>query len=159
MGTVVLKARHNTDIRIGQVFVPIHWTQQFANASVVSNVIPQIVDPLSGQPESKHATVKLAAVTNATYNLVFSDKPLTFSTATYWCRIPSVNGYRYEVVWPQNANVAFLKDVAGDQPGEWLEYVNPTTGQTRLALISAQKLIYAVYSRLAPESVFSQWLI
>ncbi len=43
----------------GEVFAPMHWNQHFANKGGVANCIKSTVDPLSGQPASKHAVVTL----------------------------------------------------------------------------------------------------
>ena len=45
--------------RRGDAFAPMHWNDTFAAAGGVARVIPPIVDPQSGQPESKHALVSV----------------------------------------------------------------------------------------------------
>ncbi|KAA1174282.1 molybdopterin-dependent oxidoreductase [Marinobacter salinexigens] len=45
--------------RQGEVFVPIHWSGQFASQGLASNLIAAVTDPVSGQPESKHGTAEL----------------------------------------------------------------------------------------------------
>lgn len=160
-GEVLLKAKISRAVAPGNVFVPIHWTQQFSNASVVSNLIPQVVDPLSGQPESKHAQVTLEAVKNCAYGVVISATPLETLDFTYWCYVPSEHGYHYEVVWPVGQSVASLQSLFTDghqETGEWLEYTNPNTQQIRLAYIDNQKLALAVYLHPKPESISCDWL-
>ncbi|HET8850740.1 MAG TPA: molybdopterin-dependent oxidoreductase [Marinobacter sp.] len=53
-GHYVGRVRTTTDQRPGEVFIPIHWNDQFASAGVASGLIGAVVDPVSGQPESKH---------------------------------------------------------------------------------------------------------
>jgi len=48
------------DIKPGQCFMPIHWNQQFSSHANVSNIYSSAVDPISGQPESKHGAVALS---------------------------------------------------------------------------------------------------
>ena len=160
-GEVLLKAKWSRAVAPGNVFVPIHWTQQFANASVVSNLIPQIVDPLSGQPESKHAQVRLEAVTNVCYGMVVSVESLTLSDCLYWCRVPSEQGFHYEVVWPAGQPREALKQgyEDGAESVEWLEYLNPVTQQIRLAKLVDQKLNLLMYLHSQPESIVADWLI
>lgn len=43
--------------RRGELFVPIHWTAQYASSARVDSLIPAVTDPISGQPELKHAVV------------------------------------------------------------------------------------------------------
>ncbi|MEP7728520.1 nitrate reductase [Marinomonas primoryensis] len=160
-GEALLKAKVSRAISPGNVFAPIHWTQQFSNAAVVSNLIPQVVDPLSGQPESKHAQVKLEAVTEVFYGVIVSATPLEALDFTYWCYVPSKHGYHYEVVWPIGESVASIQSsfkISAQVTGEWLEYTNPRTQQIRLAYITDQKLTAAVYLHPTPKSISCDWL-
>lgn len=59
-GRFVGRVRGTTNQRQGEVFVPIHWNRQFASSALASDLIASTVDPISGQPESKHG---IAAVT------------------------------------------------------------------------------------------------
>ncbi|MDE8602425.1 molybdopterin-dependent oxidoreductase [Marinomonas sp. RSW2] len=160
-GEALLKAKISRAVSPGNAFAPIHWTQQFSNAAVVSNLIPQIVDPLSGQPESKHAQVKLEAVKNVSYGVVVSATPLDTLDFIYWCYVPSEHGYHYEVVWSVGENVASIQSsfkISDQVAGEWLEYTNPKTQQIRLAYINNQKLSVAVYLHAKPDSISCDWL-
>lgn len=164
-GEALLKAKVSRAVAPDNVFAPIHWTQQFANASVVSNLIPQEVDPFSGQPESKHAQVQVEAVSNICYGMLVSAKPLVLSDCLYWCQVPSEQGYHYEVVWPNGQTQASLKAIDREQDKglaekiEWLEYSNPATQQIRLAKLIDQKLTLLMYLHPQPESVMADWLI
>lgn len=160
-GEALLKAKVSRAISPGNVFAPIHWTQQFSNAAVVSNLIPQVVDPLSGQPESKHAQVKLEAVREVFYGVIVSATPLEALDFTYWCYVPSKHGYHYEVVWPIGESVASIQSsfkISAQVAGEWLEYTNPRTQQIRLAYITDKKLTAVVYLHPTPKSISCDWL-
>lgn len=164
-GEALLKAKVSRAVAPDNVFAPIHWTQQFANASVVSNLIPQVVDPLSGQPESKHAQVQLEVVGNICYGLLVSAVPLVLSECLYWCQVPSEQGFHYEVVWPNGQTPASLKAIYIEQSKglaervEWLEYSNPVAQQIRLAKLIDQKLTLLIYLHPQPESIMADWLI
>jgi len=161
-GEVLLKAKVSRAVSPGNVFTPIHWTQQFSNAAVVSNLIPQVVDPLSGQPESKHAQVKLAAVNEVSYGVIVSNKPLAILDFTYWCLVPSEQGYHYEVVWSGDKNVASILSLFNQREqsnGQWLEYTNPNTQQIRLAHLYRNTLTAVVYIHPKPESISCDWLV
>ncbi|QUX96324.1 nitrate reductase [Marinomonas sp. CT5] len=163
-GEVLLKAKISHAVAPNSVFTPIHWTQQFANASVVSNLIPQVVDPLSGQPESKHAQVQLAAVSDACYGLIISAVPLALADCLYWCQVPSEHGYHYEVVWKNGQTQANLKAIdchiseSLTGQSDWIEYSNPITQQSRVAKLVDQKLVLLIYSHPKPESLSTEWL-
>ncbi|TVP52751.1 MAG: nitrate reductase, partial [Halomonadaceae bacterium] len=53
-----LKVTHEQ--RPGELFVPIHWTDQFSREAVVSRLLAAVTDPVSGQPESKQGAVTLS---------------------------------------------------------------------------------------------------
>ena len=161
-GKVVLKAKLTKTTIQGNVFVPIHWTQQFANAAVVSNLISQVVDPLSGQPESKHACVRLEKVANIQYGLVVSHVEMSFPEAIYWCAIPADQGFRYEVILPEGETIESLKPyfcTSGNAAVQWLEYVNAATGQIRLACLQNTHLQSLVYLSHGPETIATDWLL
>ncbi|RNF51020.1 nitrate reductase [Marinomonas hwangdonensis] len=164
-GEVLLKAKLSRAVAPGNVFVAIHWTQQFANASVVSNLIPQVVDPLSGQPESKHAQVQLEAVSDICYGMIISATPLVLADCLYWCQVPSTQGYHYEVVWPNRQTQASLRAMDTEHPHgkvgktQWLEYSNPITQQIRLAKLVNQTLTLLMYLHPQPDSVMADWLL
>ncbi|BES69267.1 nitrate reductase [Marinobacter nanhaiticus D15-8W] len=50
-----------TEQREGEVFIPIHWNQQFSAQALASDLMAAVVDPVSGQPESKHGVARLEA--------------------------------------------------------------------------------------------------
>ncbi|MBJ7538456.1 nitrate reductase [Marinomonas transparens] len=164
-GEALLKAKVSRAVSPGNVFTPIHWTQQFANASVVSNLIPSLVDPLSGQPESKHARIKLEAVTNISYGFIMSINPIMDLDCIYWCRIPSDIGYYYEVAWSKGESMSSLQSllekgkVSQEGAGEWLEYSHLKTQQIRLAHIEGKKLTSVVYLHNKPEPISTDWLL
>ncbi|MCV2402311.1 nitrate reductase [Marinomonas sp. C2222] len=160
VGEALLKAKISQGVAPGNVFSPIHWTQQFANSAVVSNLIPQVFDPLSGQPESKHAQVKVEAVNDVSYGLIISAKPLSNLDFIYWCLVPSDEGYHYEVVCPEGQSVDSIQSMLNKEEdgGEWLEYTNPTTHQVRLANVVDHKLTVAAYLHPKPESISCDWL-
>jgi assimilatory nitrate reductase catalytic subunit len=62
LGSFYAKARIETSQTPGNVFAPMHWNAYFANKGGVAQVIEPLVDPISGQPASKHSSVKLNPV-------------------------------------------------------------------------------------------------
>ncbi|OZB17916.1 MAG: hypothetical protein B7X58_03760 [Marinobacter sp. 34-60-7] len=62
-GRYLGRVRVSTDQRPGEVFIPIHWNDQFASAGVAANLIAPTVDPVSGQPESKHGVARVQSLT------------------------------------------------------------------------------------------------
>ena len=47
--------------RHGEVFAPMHWTDQFASMGPIGRVVGAKVDPVSGQPELKATAATMSA--------------------------------------------------------------------------------------------------
>ncbi|UHM90136.1 nitrate reductase [Rahnella victoriana] len=58
-GWLLLRAQPDNLQPRGSVFVPMHWNSLFSQQARVDALIAAHVDPLSGQPESKHMPVSL----------------------------------------------------------------------------------------------------
>ncbi|GAB3478051.1 nitrate reductase [Marinomonas epiphytica] len=164
-GEVYLRARISPKVSRGELFAPIHWTQQFASAAVVSNLIAPIVDPLSGQPESKHGRVNLLPVENLTYGFLLSHQPVHFKEAKYWCRIPTEHGFYYQLAWSNDVDSQTLRALIAEQIGPqefedtaWLKYQNPTTDQERMAYVEDDQLRALLYLDTQPVSLSMDWL-
>jgi len=53
------RVRSSYSQRRSEAFVPIHWSSQFASSALASDLIAPVVDPISGQPESKHGIASI----------------------------------------------------------------------------------------------------
>ncbi|MDQ6992356.1 MAG: molybdopterin-dependent oxidoreductase [Mariprofundus sp.] len=58
-GIVIAPARISTDIRRGLIFLPMHWGEMTAKGGRANSLTQSVVDPLSKQPEFKHAAVRI----------------------------------------------------------------------------------------------------
>jgi assimilatory nitrate reductase catalytic subunit len=61
LGTFFALARLDEGLQSRNVFASMHWNDTFSNKGGVSNVIEATIDPISGQPASKHSTVNIQA--------------------------------------------------------------------------------------------------
>jgi assimilatory nitrate reductase catalytic subunit len=66
-GNVLLRTEVTHRQRRGEVFAPMHWTDQFSSSGPVDSVVAARCDPISGQPELK-ATPALIEPTPATFH-------------------------------------------------------------------------------------------
>jgi predicted molibdopterin-dependent oxidoreductase YjgC len=64
-GSVVMGASLDDGVRPGDVFVPMHWTDQFASSGPIDLLVHEITDPVSGQPDLKGTPVRVTAVADA----------------------------------------------------------------------------------------------
>ncbi|MDX1457501.1 MAG: molybdopterin-dependent oxidoreductase [Marinobacter sp.] len=83
------KVRSCPQQRPGEVFIPIHWNQQFTSAGLASSLTARVTDPVSGQPESKHgvASVKPFQAKWHARLLVRQNRPRRWK-ADYWTYVP-----------------------------------------------------------------------
>ena len=49
-------------MRVGDAFMPMHWSNAFASFSRMGTLIPMVVDPHSGQPELKNSAIRITTV-------------------------------------------------------------------------------------------------
>ena len=68
---VIYPVKIDEDMRKGEVFIPIHWSAQYGSHCKLGALYASAVDPISGQPELKHAAVAIETVRFTTYGKVF----------------------------------------------------------------------------------------
>jgi assimilatory nitrate reductase catalytic subunit len=86
LGDFVARARLGGGQRRGEAFLPIHWSDAFAARAVAGRLIPAHADPVSGQPELKHAAIRLSAVPTAWRGLLLGRRLPPLDGAVYWTR-------------------------------------------------------------------------
>lgn len=59
-GRFIGRAQITDEQRPGEVFIPMHWSRQFAADALCGRMFDRSCDPLSGQPESKHGVGRIA---------------------------------------------------------------------------------------------------
>ena len=94
-GRAVLRVLITDRVRRGEVFAPMHWTGETAPTGRVDALVAPVVDPVSGQPESKAAAVAIAPFAASWYAFAVSaDEPAP--GAEYWARAKTEAGWRLE---------------------------------------------------------------
>jgi assimilatory nitrate reductase catalytic subunit len=61
-GELIVRIEASAQIRAGQAFMPMHWGSQFMGGAGVNALTLADFDPVSKQPELKHAAIEVAAV-------------------------------------------------------------------------------------------------
>jgi len=64
-GRVIAPVQINSDVRIGLVFLPMHWGEMTASAGRANNVTQPVIDPISKEPEFKHSAVEISVFESA----------------------------------------------------------------------------------------------
>ncbi|PKH82043.1 nitrate reductase [Psychrobacter sp. 4Bb] len=60
--TVLAQVAISDTLRVGDAFMPMHWSNAFASFARVGPLIPTVVDPHSGQPELKNSAISVTSV-------------------------------------------------------------------------------------------------
>ncbi len=119
----------------GQVFAPIHWTDEHAPSGRAGALIPAQTDPVSGQPELKAAIAQIAPYPAAWYGFAVSTTAPTTQTP-YAGRAGTSAGWRIELAdtatpadWESYARTLFaLPDATA------LRVIDHKRGLARIAL-------------------------
>ena len=140
-GNMLARIVVTEDQRVGSVFVPMHWNDFLASKGRVNALVNPVVDPISGQPESKHTPIKIAPYQPVWHGFMFSRSPLTPTDSDYWVKIKGEQFFRYELAGEKAiaAPLIWAKKQLG-QDGEWLEYVDQETNRFRAGKIIDNRL-------------------
>lgn len=130
-GAAYYLATLTESLSVGEVFAPIHWTQAHAGRSVVSTLVPRVVDPVSGQPQSKQVAVSIRPVPNVLWIrgvLHQADqrmmlRALLKERATYWSALPDNEGLLFEAACGSaDASYLFAELTALFEQASWSSF-------------------------------------
>ncbi len=75
-GSVMAQVKQSAEVSVGELFLPMHWSNQFSKQGLVNALTPQRVDPISGQPELKASKVTLRPLKKLTWLRLISNAKL-----------------------------------------------------------------------------------
>jgi assimilatory nitrate reductase catalytic subunit len=110
-GSIKVVALTDSGLQHKQLFVPIHWNDQFASSARVDALVAPIIDPVSGQPEFKYSRANLKKVETPCWATVVSRNKLNCSEFINW------------VVSPLTDNLGFIYQIALDDDFNWQTYI------------------------------------
>ena len=98
-GAVVMRISLDEGVRPGDVFAPMHWTDQFTSSGPIDRLVHAVTDPVSGQPDLKGGKVRVAAVTEAWrgHLLRLTGGEPELSDALWWSKAPVSNGFAFDM--------------------------------------------------------------
>jgi len=161
-GAMVARVRHGGGILAGNVFVPIHWSGQFASDARVGGVVNPVVDPVSGEPEFKHTPVRVEPFLVRWYGFAFGRRALPTSELSYWTVIRGDRFLRYEIAHRERpkdcrAWARTWLDVH-DANADWLEHEDQGTGVYRAAHVVDGRIESCVFLSARPDLPSRHWL-
>lgn len=96
-GTMLAKAVVSTTVRDGDIFIPMHWNDQYAHDARVGALVNPATDPYSGQPEAKHTPCRIERWIPAWTGFLYSRHELPLPTCTWASKIRGEHFVRYEI--------------------------------------------------------------
>ena len=162
-GTILVRARIAASVRPGSVFVPMHWTDQYASSARINTLAEGIVDPVSGQPALKHARVDVTSAAAVWYGFAVTRRRPARFASDYWALAQTSGGLRIEMAGLAALDDpdVFAADLLGealDKRADLLSYRDEATGQHRFAWLEDDSLAGALYLGREPVGVSRAWL-
>ena len=158
-GRAILRARITDAVKPGQVFAPMHWTGETAPSARIDALVPPVVDPVSGQPESKASVVAVAPFRAAWFGFAVSCAEMQ-PQAAYWARMRTRTGWRAELAGdalPQDWE-AEARRLFGLPEAQATAFVDAARGIARVALVQDGRLMAALFVAPEPVAVMRDYL-
>src|SRR5262249_46849380 len=140
---VVVRALVTENAQAGSLFVPMHWTDQYAGKARIDTLIGSYIDPVSGQPELKHTPVRLTPFGAAWYAFAASVAKPALETSDYWALARAKSGWIAEIagLTPRDDWADLMQNLIdradGDEMIEVLAYHDRASGRHPFAAFSA----------------------
>ena len=154
-GTMIARVEVTDSQQQRSLFVPMHWTEQYASSGRVGALVNPAVDPVSKQPESKHTPVNIKSYQPAWQGFVLSRRELTFRQPEYLVKIKGEQFYRYELAGndlPEDFTAWVKRKLCTAEAGtpQWQEYQDLSKGIYRASRLIDNQLESIVF--IAPDS-------
>ena len=158
-GSAVLRARIDARQRRGEVFAPMHWSDQFAAHANVGRLIASRTDPVSGQPELKCTAVRARAATMAWEAVLLTRDAMAFhDEGLIWSRSVGEGHAIYRLAGTRD--IENWNDWAHNRlgAGDWIEYQDRRLGRYRAAVLRDGLLAAALFVSAPGERANVEWL-
>ncbi|UOA10244.1 nitrate reductase [Methylobacter sp. S3L5C] len=149
-GSMIARVQVTDSQQQGNLFVPMHWTNQYASQGRMGVLVNPVVDPVSKQPESKHTPARIKAYQPVWQGFILSRRELTITESEYQVKIKGEQFYRYElagVSLPEDWRSSVQKNLcsANAENTQWQEYQDSAKGNYRAAQIINRQLETVIF--------------
>ncbi|KGF70818.1 nitrate reductase [Hoeflea sp. BAL378] len=161
-GEIIVRSLITDRQRQGSLFVPMHWTDQWASGARVDRLVAPEVDPVSGQPALKVTSAGATRFEASLHGFVVSRVKPVMHHADYWAVARAQGGWRAEFAMAQapTAIQEFIYALLGLDPATpLLSFTDPRGGLTRHAAFDGVHLAGAVYLSERPVAVSRSWAV
>jgi assimilatory nitrate reductase catalytic subunit len=141
-GAAIFRLVCDTAQRRGTAFAPMHWTAQFAPAARVNSALIAATDPVSGQPELKHAPLRVTPFEAQWHGFLLTRARLDPDLAA-WCAVVPLEGgiWRHELAGEEPGVEAFARLRALLPAEDWALLEDPAAGVFRAAALAGGELV------------------
>lgn len=153
-GKIEIVVQLENGLQENQLFVPIHWSNQFASSARVGALVAAITDPVSGQPEFKFTPAAITKVVVPNWVVIVSRSRLVCDSFINWSLSPLENnqGYLYQVAVPAGFNwqdFIAAKRLTEQGPAQAYEhYSNASHADQRFICYSDQQIELAIFTHV-----------
>ncbi|MFM7810625.1 MAG: molybdopterin dinucleotide binding domain-containing protein, partial [Acinetobacter junii] len=160
-GSCVLRVTLAQGVRRGQIFAPIHWTEQVASDARVGKVVNPVVDAISGEPEFKHTPVAIQPFHTTWQGVLYvrdgfeQQIKTSLQTCAWWAKVKIAKAVRFEIADRHNFDQtqknlkSFLPFV--DETYEWLSIEDVSAQMSHSIILKDGILIASLY--IAPSDM------
>nr|WP_314370434.1 molybdopterin-dependent oxidoreductase [uncultured Acinetobacter sp.] len=160
-GSCVLRVTLAQGVRRGQIFAPIHWTEQVASDARIGKVVNPVVDAISGEPEFKHTPVSIQPFHTTWQGVLYVREGFehqikaSLQACAWWTKIKTAKAMRYELAdrhsidQTQKNLKTFLPFV--DETYEWLSIEDISSQLSHSIVLKDGILIASLY--IAPAEL------
>ncbi|AQR72726.1 nitrate reductase [Sphingomonas sp. LM7] len=154
-GETVFRVTLSTGQRRGELFVPIHWTDQHSTGGRAGLLPRSLVDPHSGQPGFKSTPARIAAVAVAWRGFLLAAEEVKQPDCLWATRVRVAGGVLYELAGesdPAQLDALLPK-------GERIEASDHARGSRRVAILKDGRLAAALFVTREGLLPSRDWLI
>jgi assimilatory nitrate reductase catalytic subunit len=161
-GSAVVRALVTDRQRRGHLFVPMHWTDQFASNGRVDALVTAKVDPHSHQPALKMALAHAEPFYTRMHGFFVARTPPLLSGLDYWATAEAPGGMRGEIAMtsePTNWDAWIRAAFELPTDANLISLHDAHSGRRNVALIEDGRLVFALYLSPDPVLVSRQWAV
>lgn len=154
-GESLFRVAFNTGQRLGEIFTPIHWTDQQSTGGRTGLLPRPLVDAVSGQPGFKSTPATIAPVATAWRGFLIASGEIDRPACLWATRVAVPGGELYELAGNDEAQA-----IEAVMPrGERIESVDRARGSRRVAVLRDGRLLAALFLTRTGMLPKREWLI
>ena len=159
-GAVIANAKITSDQRMGECFMPIHWNQNNASHANVGACYSSAVDPISGQPESKHTAVALQRIHTVQRATLFCRNEINVMS-DFWTSSIVSSGLQYQLAWFESAvsPLAFCQSQFQGENIQWHSFTRSDEASTTIVAVADETIIAIAFFADSRPAIQPDWAI